>query len=183
MDLSLYKTTDLENWIYELYQNNGIYSPADLDIDHIASAFGVDIVYYEGQPFSCNESFVIFLDKHDEAKRRKVFFHELCHVLRHCGDQRRMNKPFRDMQEMQAGWFQKYASMPFYMIAQLELPPMKNDAIQMLADAFRVPSSFAKQRLEQIQQRVLNGEYWEEVSAERARNLQLVHDYWNMIAK
>lgn len=178
MDLSLYRETPLESWIYELFKANGIYSASDIDIDLIASLFEVDLEYYEHRPFSCNITNVIFLNKYEEDKKqRDVFFHELCHVLRHAGDQRRMHALFKQHQELEAGWFQMYAAIPFFMIQQLELPQTQNEAIHVIAEEFKVSYDFARKRLNQIQRRVLERQYWGAVREEEIRIRNQVMDY------
>ncbi|MEK4117649.1 ImmA/IrrE family metallo-endopeptidase [Paenibacillus sp. FSL W8-0919] len=151
-----YYETTLEQWISDRYRINNIIHPEDLDLDRISDAFLVDLQYDQCPPFSDNEDRVIFLNKKDPYPiARMVFFHELCHVLRHAGDQRRMNKLFRDGQEADAKAFMLYASMPYYMISQLDIPENQSDAIYYLAKTFRVPPKLAKQRLLQIQRREL----------------------------
>jgi hypothetical protein len=48
MDLTLYKPTELEEWINQQYLNNGIHFASDLKIDRIAEIFGIDYRVYEG---------------------------------------------------------------------------------------------------------------------------------------
>lgn len=163
MDLSLYRETELEQWVYHQYHQHGFRQPADLDIDCIAAAFGIDIIYYDHHSFSCNVSGVIFLNKNlDEIEMRDIFFHELCHVLRHVGDQRIMPRLFEQRQEMESGWFQRYAAMPFYMIEQLGIPPTQREAVDMLAYEFKVSHQLAKDRLDQIERRLFESQLWEE---------------------
>ncbi|NEZ45368.1 ImmA/IrrE family metallo-endopeptidase [Paenibacillus alvei] len=139
-------------------------NPSDLsDIDCIASAFGVDLVYCDHHSFSCNVSQVIFLNRHlDLITQRDVFFHELCHVLRHAGDQRRMTKLFEERQEMESGWFQNYAAIPFYMVETINLPETQREAVGVIAQEFKVSHKFAKERLHQIQRRIFDSMLWEE---------------------
>lgn len=155
---SYYKETELEQWISGLYLKHGITSTAEHDIEHIARAFGVELVYEECPPFSDNEEQVIFLNKHaDEITSRVVFFHELCHCLRHAGDQRTMSALFRSAQESEAEQFVLYAAIPFYMFVKLPVPDQRGEAIHFLAETFRVPYDLAENRLDQIQRRVLHG--------------------------
>jgi len=151
MDFDLYMESEVERWIAEHYQNNSILTPTDIDIDVIASNFGIDIVYYNGHSFSGNESDVIFLNKNlSSPEMREIFFHELCHVLRHAGDQRRMPQLFMDLQEFQALQFQLYAAIPLYMIK--DIPPQRSwiTYYQLIAYKFVVPLWLAKRRIEQI---------------------------------
>lgn len=155
---SYYQETELEQWISAKYLNHGIISAAEHDIEHIARAFDIELVYEDCPSFSDNEDRVIFLNKHaDDLTARVVFFHELCHVLRHTGDQRSMPVLFRNAQETEADQFVLYAAIPFYMFAKLNLPDQRPEAIPFLAEHFRVPYHLAEQRLDQIQRRVLHG--------------------------
>ncbi|MGG6314118.1 ImmA/IrrE family metallo-endopeptidase [Paenibacillus macerans] len=153
-----YHETLLEQWINTKYLNCGIVKPADLDIERIAEAFGVGLVYETCPSFSDNEENVIFLNKHMETiQARVVFFHELCHVLRHAGDQRKMTSLFKNAQETEAEQFVLYAAVPFYMFAKLPVPDHRSEAVAYTAEQFHVPLELAEQRLDQIQRRVLHG--------------------------
>ncbi|MCA1293692.1 ImmA/IrrE family metallo-endopeptidase [Paenibacillus sp. alder61] len=158
MLFSYYRETELEQWISGKYLAHGILGPAEHDIEHIAYAFGVDLVYEECPSFSDNEERVIFLNKHaDDVTARVIFFHELCHVLRHAGDQRIMPAMFRSAQETEAEQFVLYAAIPFYMFTRLPVPDQRSEAVAYLAETFRVPYGLAEHRLDQIQRRVLHG--------------------------
>lgn len=158
MLFSYYRETPLEQWLNTKYLNCGITEPSHQDIEHIAAAFGIDLVYANCPSFSDNEDRVIFLNKDtDEQQTRVVFFHELCHVLRHAGDQRYMTQQFKQAQEKEADHFVLYAAIPFFMVAKLPLPDQRQEAISYLSDTFRVPIHLAEQRLDQIQRRVLHG--------------------------
>ncbi|ASA22002.1 ImmA/IrrE family metallo-endopeptidase [Paenibacillus donghaensis] len=117
--------------------------------------FGVDVVYYENSPFSENEDKVIFLDRRDDyVEQRKVFFHELCHVIRHSGDQWWMPELFREAQENDANRFALYAMIPFYMFEQKQLPVNRREVISLLVSEFQTYPDFAKLRLKQIEDRI-----------------------------
>ncbi|CAM4424077.1 ImmA/IrrE family metallo-endopeptidase [Paenibacillus phoenicis] len=153
-----YRETHLEQWMNTKYLNHGISSPADLDIDRIAEAFGIGLVYGNHPSFSDNEENVIFLNKMMKSDQaRVVFFHELCHVLRHAGDQRRMTELFMHAQETEAEQFVLYAAIPFFMFAKLPVPDHRSEAVVYIAEQFQVPLELAEQRLDQIQRRVLQG--------------------------
>lgn len=172
MELSLYWETPLEQWISASYEKRGILSQSDLDIDLIAESFGIDIVYHKGRTAADNKLGVVFLhnshNSEDLANMRKSFFHELCHILRHVGDQRRMPDLFRQAQESEAERFSLYAAIPFFMLTKLQLPARRSEAISKISKEFRVSSEFAKQRLDQIQERISGEEFlatFTEVSA------------------
>ncbi|MEK3684874.1 ImmA/IrrE family metallo-endopeptidase [Paenibacillus sp. FSL R10-2736] len=155
MNLSNYFRTPLEQWIEEQYLLSGILTPHDLDLDKIAMIFGVDIIYHDNSPFSENEDKVIFLDRRDDyIEQRKIFFHELCHVIRHSGDQRWMPELFREAQEYDANQFALYAMIPFFMLEQMQLPMNRSQALSLLVSEFHVYLDFAKLRLSQIEDRI-----------------------------
>ncbi|WP_055107247.1 ImmA/IrrE family metallo-endopeptidase [Paenibacillus ihumii] len=158
MLFSYYQETHLEQWINSKYRSSGLLDAVQHDIERIAEAFDIELVYAACPSFSDNEERVIFLNKHtDDVMARVIFFHELCHVLRHAGDQRSMPSLFKDAQEAEADQFVLYAAVPFYMFEKLPVPDQRNEAIPYIADAFRIPLELAEQRLDQIQRRVLHG--------------------------
>lgn len=169
-----YYETVLEQWISTHYRANKVMSPADLEIENIAEMFDIDLQYDSCRSFSDNEERVIFLDKRlSSVPARMIFFHELCHVLRHVGDQRNMPELFKEAQEAEADAFLLYASMPFYMIQKLNLPDSQSEAIIFLSSTFQVPLKLAKQRLEQIQRRELQGIMMAAATeSQRKRNLK-----------
>lgn len=158
MLFSYYKQTSLEQWIHNKYEEHGIIHITDYSIERIAAAFDVTLIFGNFPPFSDNEDRVIFLNKHyDPIHTRAIFFHELCHVLRHAGDQRLMPGLFKDAQEAEAEHFVLYAAIPFYMFVKLDIPDQRHEAIPYVAEQFQVSMEIAEQRLDQIQRRILHG--------------------------
>ncbi|WP_024983213.1 ImmA/IrrE family metallo-endopeptidase [Brevibacillus borstelensis] len=160
MDLSLYKLTPVEQWITDKYLENCIFTPLDLDIDRIARMFGGEIVYMPTKSHARWEDdgtrdFLINLDSRlDEPDARGAFFHELCHPLRHIGNQAMLPKAFKDLQETQASLFQQYASIPFFMVQELELPSYEREIPYYWAHVFNVPVTLASRRYHQIKARI-----------------------------
>lgn len=154
-----YKETNLEQWISSALLENRIFTPTDLyDLEAVAEAFDVKLLFSDSPSFSDNQLRVIFINKHlDDAIVRLIFFHELCHVLRHVGDQRYMPELFEEAQEYEADAFVLYATMPFYMFSRLELPDRKWDAVHLVSETFNVTLDLAEQRLEQIFRREMQG--------------------------
>lgn len=154
-----YQETTLEKSISKHYRLHRFWSAeALLDIDRIAETFEVDLRYDTCKSVSDNKEKIIILDKRlTGLQQRKIFFHELCHVLRHAGDQRKMPALFREGQEAEAENFVLYASMPFFMISKLKIPDRQDEGVQFLSSTFKVPLKLAKRRLEQIQRRELQG--------------------------
>lgn len=168
MILGRYKPCELEKWINSRYLHNGVRTPDDLDPEGVAPLFGADLVYYLGPSFADWREggySVIFLDRRlsdDEA--RAVFFHELCHPVRHVGSQPELPRLFAELQEIQAGLFQLYAAMPVYMIEGYAEHLEEAHAAQMLAYEFRLPRELVERRLQQIAARLRKGQEEEELA-------------------
>lgn len=159
--LSYYYKTTLENKVESLYRSHQIYSPHQIDIDVIADIFGIVVV---SLPDAKEEAIwdekraAVFLNSNKPlANSKEAFFHELCHILLHTGNQLLMNRNFLEFQEEQANHFLLYAALPFYMIQQLQLPSLEMDIIHVLASEFGVTHQLARKRWDQIQRRVYSG--------------------------
>lgn len=162
MDLTMYKATEMEIWINEKYKNSGILRATDMDLDIIASIFNIDIVYYDGPSFAdwSDRSAVIFLNKKlSSEKAREIFFHELCHPLRHVGNQVNMPTGLKQLQEVQAGLFQLYAAIPAYMLEEFREISYYDTYVKCVAEAFDLTLTFVKKRLQQINQRIYQEQY------------------------
>ncbi|MBY9081058.1 ImmA/IrrE family metallo-endopeptidase [Paenibacillus sp. HN-1] len=160
MHLSKYFKTPLEQTVEDHYRSLGIVNPIDLSAEDVAQAFGVEVYFKNIKSFSDNELSVIVLNDQDDIyKQRIAFFHELGHVLRHAGDQRRMPELFRQMQEADAERFCLYAAIPFFILESIPLPAAEEEAAGHLAKIFQVPPEFALQRLRQIQERISSAEF------------------------
>lgn len=170
MNLTLYKMTPLEEWITEKYLAHSICTPEDIDIHRISEAFGGEVSYLRTRSHARWEDdgtsdFMIILDSRlDEPTARSEFFHELCHPLRHAGDQRMLPKAFRDLQETQASLFQQYAAIPFFMVQNLALPVYEKDIPFYLAHVFNVPVLLANRRLNQIKGRISQEEFSQRIA-------------------
>lgn len=91
--------------------------------------------------------------------------HELCHLLRHAGNQTTLPQPFVQYQEEDAELFVLYASLPFFMIKELNLPPDHGQAIKQISSAFSVSMEQARKRYEQILRREFEALICAETSA------------------
>ncbi|AYB38568.1 ImmA/IrrE family metallo-endopeptidase [Brevibacillus laterosporus] len=181
MDFSLYEETPLEEWITQKYLQHSIFIPQELDIEEIVSIFGGEIAYLDTISHARwlddgTNDFLIVLDSRlDKFTMRGEFFHELCHPLRHSGNQRKLPPSLRNLQEEQANAFQLYATIPFYMVKNMNIPLYKKQTIDLLAQEFKVTHSFAKKRLEQIEQRINQGKFnqaWNKWFQDRGSKLE-----------
>lgn len=156
-----YKPTTLESWINQKYQEAGIRTAYDLDIDVIAEVFDITIATYKGPSHAqWDDDFAaIFInDSLPEESRRERFFHELGHPLMHEGNQHLLPHAFNDLQEMQAGLFQLYAALPYYIVVQYEDHLQSPHAVSLIAYEFKLPTDLVRRRLEQIAARIQKGQ-------------------------
>ncbi|MEK3882378.1 ImmA/IrrE family metallo-endopeptidase [Paenibacillus sp. PL2-23] len=161
-DMTLYKPTELEKWICQKYHDNGIKTPADMDLDYIGEIFNTYITYKsEGDARVIYDDFVgglIFLNIHDsDAQQRLKFFHELGHPALHAGSQDKLPSLFVELQEAQAGAFQQYAALPYFMLAEISPCHTFDEYFTHLSEAFRLPRSFVQRRIDQVKRRILQG--------------------------
>lgn len=158
MSLRHYRTCQLEEWINDSYLKDGIYSPEDMDLQRIARIFGADLMYYLGPSFADWREggySAIFLDRSmSREETRAVFFHELCHPVRHVGHQAELPRLFAELQEIQAGLFQLYAAMPIYMIERYAEQMEETNMSPLLAYEFQLPVELVERRLTQIAGRI-----------------------------
>jgi hypothetical protein len=149
--LDIYLTSALEDWITNFYTSLKILHPKQINIEHIARkneifihckpipAFHEVIGRYRGLSLDSRESVEV---------QREMFFHELCHILRHCGVQSMMPAAFREMQERDARHFTRYAAIPYHMIQFIDLEDPY--VIDQMVDKFKVTPELCQERLEQI---------------------------------
>ncbi|MDF9844474.1 MULTISPECIES: ImmA/IrrE family metallo-endopeptidase [unclassified Paenibacillus] len=157
-----YKKTLLEQFIETLYIEDHIFAPEHITLQRLAEALDVYVQY---SPISSrayeSDSGVrcILIDSRlSPMKQRLDFLHELCHILRHAGNQLVMPVLFIKAQERDAEHFVLYASMPYFMIQSQQLPGDYNQTIQLISDTFGVPKELAKIRFDQILRREYEGE-------------------------
>jgi hypothetical protein len=152
----MYKMTHLEDWINYLYRVLGIYTPDEIRPIEICRPLHIHLAYKEIP--SCSVEFgrfkCITLDKRKLYEyQREDFFHELCHLLRHSGDQTMMPKAFLELQESQAETFTTYAALPYFMVREYDL--YDRNIVNNLADDFCVTEHLVIKRLTQIKNRLL----------------------------
>lgn len=155
-----YQTTPLEHWVEALYLQHGITEPAQLSMTNLAAKLDIWVYAMDMNSMAIenNGQFSINVDRRLSAKEQwEDFLHELCHVLRHSGNQMIMPDRYVGWQEQDASAFQLYAAIPISMLKKLPLPEQKNEMIALLSEEFQVTHRLAAARIEQIQRRVLQG--------------------------
>lgn len=147
-------TTFLEDYVSTLYQNIGIFTPEDINIKKIARRFNILLTFSEIDSFMTNIGPVTCINidsRLNEIEQREAFFHELCHSLRHVGNQTKLPKSFLDYQEWDAQRFTLYASMPYHMVKTRQW-----DNPSALQRVFKVPYHLCEKRFNQLANRYHN---------------------------
>ncbi|BFH63964.1 ImmA/IrrE family metallo-endopeptidase [Paenibacillus azoreducens] len=161
MKIKHYQLTALEMWVEELFERCGIDSVEQLNIDDIARRLNV-WVFYKPMKSKGLETrpgiYTMIIDSRLSPTQQWLdFLHELCHLLRHAGNQTTLPELFTVGQEQEAEQFVLYAAMPISIIAKLHIPQQRDKAIEFLSRTFAIPKKFAERRLDQIQRREFQG--------------------------
>ncbi|WP_052137839.1 ImmA/IrrE family metallo-endopeptidase [Heyndrickxia ginsengihumi] len=155
-----YCTTALEDWVAKLYLKLGIIHPNQINIYLIARYLHI---YVHHKPINSYFEVVgryrgINIDCRKSAElHREIFFHELCHILRHAGIQTMMPEAFRELQEWDAQHFVTYAAIPYHMLKYIRFDdPL---VLEQMSEMFKVSKKLCLQRLNQLKRRgyFLNG--------------------------
>jgi len=171
-----YQLTPLEQWIQDLYLRLKITEPAQLNILNLANRMNVWIYFRSvaSKALEINGQYSINIDRRlNKREQYEEFLHELCHLLRHSGNQTILPVQFSEKQEQEAQHFILYAAVPYSMFIQLELPEMQRDIADLLVQEFGITHAIANKRIEQIQQRKLQfvSDRINEVWADQTRSL------------
>lgn len=145
------KYTPLEDYIQKLYHHLGIEEPYQLEIKYVAEKLDISVYFMRTSSKAVDDDglITIFIDSRlSRMEQWQDFAHELCHVLRHAGNQLISPIEFIKYQEKQADQFALHFCVPTFMLMQLKLPNTFNEAVALICDIFNVTPTFAKARLE-----------------------------------
>ncbi|WP_299090448.1 ImmA/IrrE family metallo-endopeptidase [uncultured Metabacillus sp.] len=150
----VYPTTALEDWVTSFYLKLKIKKPSEISEDYIAKR---NEIFIKRDKIPSRYDVVgrfraITIDiRKDKLKQREIFFHELCHILRHSGRQGMIPEAFRQLQEWDARNFVRYAAIPNHMLHYIDL----NDSsvIDNMVHLFKVTPELCTERLIQIEKR------------------------------
>lgn len=146
-----YTTTALEDWVSDFYKELKINHPTQINEEYISRS---NRIYLHRKPRYGNYEIVghyrgITIDSRESLeKQRELFFHELCHILRHTGVQSMMRKAFRELQERDAEHFTRYAAIPFHMLKYIDIHDPY--VIDQMVELFKVTPELCELRLLQI---------------------------------
>lgn len=131
----------LEDYIHHLYQSMQITYPYQLNISSIANRLGIEVGYGGNVSFRFDNQ--IILKEGSKEEQWQLFGHEVCHYLRHSGNQLAMHPLFIDLQEYQANYFAYHFCIPTFMLAE-----QKKWDVSTIIKTFTVTEAFAHRRME-----------------------------------
>lgn len=157
-----YKRTNLEEFVEQLYIDHHITEPEHIAIENLSTQLEIYVQYapVKSRAYE-SESGVRYMsidNRKSPTKQRFDYLHELCHMLRHAGNQMVLPKPFVKFQEEDSEQFILYASMPYFMLEHLELSVEYSQAVHQISETFGVSPEMAKIRFDQILRREFEGE-------------------------
>lgn len=164
-----YQTTIIEDWVKNFYYSIDIYQPRQLDLEEIAARLGI-LVHYKNFSSRVYSGEIILDNRLSLQEQWEDFGHELCHVLRHYGNQTYMTISFLDHQEAQANNFALHFCVPTFMLLRNEIINYLNieDGIEFVTETFNVTENFAKKRLmhfrNQLQQSISDHHFRKKMS-------------------
>lgn len=138
----------IEAYVSNLYSSLHINNPEQLNISNISDLLNIQVKYHEKFSFSICEDGLVVLKKAEPRIEWQNYGHEICHILRHVGNQMNMHQLFVDLQEYQSDYFAYHFCIPTFMLNQSELPNCLNAARSIVAETFNVTPEFAEKRLE-----------------------------------
>ncbi|OUM86685.1 MAG: hypothetical protein BAA01_11820 [Bacillus thermozeamaize] len=157
--LKYYYLTPFEQYVDNLLFSVGVNRPDQLKIDVFALKFDVWVHYLDmgSRAIERNGLKSIVIDSRLGPREQwEDFLHELCHLLRHAGNQICMKKSFREKQEAEAKLFTMYAGLPISMLRQIEWPKSNSDSeiLELWTEKFGITFRLAADRLQQIKRRI-----------------------------
>lgn len=156
LQINLYPTTALEDWVTEFYLRLKITRPEQIDEQYIAKIYSV---FLNRKPMPAFHQVVgrfrsITVDTRVlKTIQREQFFHELCHILRHSGVQSAMPESFRLFQEWDSHNFTRYAAIPHHMLKFVDLDDPY--VVDIMSTMFKVTPALCEQRLEDIRRKTI----------------------------
>lgn len=152
----MYILSPIETRLNNIYFLNHVYLPHDLNIRNLSCIFDILLLLNEGPSAAYNirgiKSIVID-NRLPEYQQNEIFFHEMCHLIFHAGNQHNVNDSFLFFQEGQADTFALYAALPYFMLQQFDLADP--NIIEKLSEQFLLSYAFVAKRLQQIHNQIL----------------------------
>ncbi|MBC6971941.1 ImmA/IrrE family metallo-endopeptidase [Bacillus sp. Xin] len=145
-----YYTTQIEDYIKNLYHSLSIFIPEQIDMITITQKLNIWLHFapFGSRAICRNNLPSIIIDNRNMAYQQwEDFGHELCHILFHVGNQLYIPKLFLDYQGAKANNFKLHFCIPTFMLRTLTLPETRKESIYLIAKTFNVSFHTAEQRL------------------------------------
>jgi Zn-dependent peptidase ImmA (M78 family) len=152
-----YTYTPLESWIEKLYKHLSISRPDQLNMIDIAAKLQIWLHFENIESTAIDRTglYSLIIDRRLNPQQQwEDFGHELCHVLRHAGNQMLLPDSMVQLQEYQANNFALQFCVPTFMLLRLPFPSTKREFIAEICSTFNVTEAFAKRRLEHFERQV-----------------------------
>lgn len=165
-----YTYTPLEDFVKNLYHELSIFVPTAIDMLYIADQLNIRVHFYDGGSTAIdhNGTIRIFIDNKLSSKEQwQDFGHELCHILKHKGNQlylsTLLSTDFIKLQESQAENFMYQFCVPTFMLLNYQVHDYLEvkDAICYISDVFHVTEAFAAERLKRFRNQLQQAK-WDE---------------------
>lgn len=142
----MFNYTHLEDYIKNLYLKIGVDKPKQLNRHTIAPRLGITLYPFNGTSeavYSNGRQYIFLNSNLTQQEQWTEFAHELCHILRHSGYQKKMARSFVEYQEWQADHFSYHFCVPTFMLDRL-----RGITAHGIMNLFNVDYAFACRRLE-----------------------------------
>lgn len=155
----LYTYTPLEDSIKKLYTYFDITQPSQLNMIDMAAKLNIWIHFTDmsSRAIDRNDLQSIVIDRRLSPPEKWLDFgHELCHILRHAGNQLVLPPLFVNMQEYKAHNFMLHFCVPTFMLRRINLP--KHSPAAHVASVFNVTHSIAVERLNHYKRQIIQAQ-------------------------
>jgi Zn-dependent peptidase ImmA (M78 family) len=160
-----YTYTPLEEFVFNLYRKLSITVPNEFNMCEIAKQLNIQLHYYDDGSVAVEENGIhhILIDERlNKARQWQDFGHELCHSLRHYGNQLLMSDDellcsFIRLQESQSENFMYHFCVPTFMLLNYKIANFLDikAGIPFVVENFNVTEEFAEERLNRLKRQLL----------------------------
>lgn len=143
----------IEKYIYNFYKRISISEPHHLGVHSISERINLPVLYWEftSEATHYDGRYKMFINQHLPPQQQwQDFGHEICHILRHDGDQNGMVMSFLELQEWQANYFSYHFCVPTFMLVTLE-----EVTVYEIMTQFNVDFEFASKRLNLLNNKII----------------------------
>lgn len=162
-----YTFTPLESWIEKLYNHLSISTPEQLNMIDIAAKLKIWLHFADVESVALDREglYSLIIDRRlSKQQQWEDFGHELCHLLRHAGNQMMLPDLMVELQEAQANNFALHFCAPTFMLLKRPIPRLKREFIEDVCITFNVTYPFAKKRVEHFENQMTYFHFAEQIN-------------------